>query len=129
MIIKKKNQMYKIGFIGLGIMGKPMARNLLKAGYQLIVFDINADAIKELVKDGAKEGKSSCDVASRCEVIITMLPNSPDVKKVVLGADGIVEGIKSGSVLIDMSSIAPLASREIAEKLLQKVEQHVISTQ
>jgi 2-hydroxy-3-oxopropionate reductase len=112
--------MYKIGFIGLGIMGKPMARNLLKAGYKLIIYDINADVIKELVKDGAKEGKSSCDVASQSEVIITMLPNSPDVKEVVLGENGIIKGINPGSVLIDMSSIAPLVSRELAEKLLQK---------
>jgi 2-hydroxy-3-oxopropionate reductase len=112
--------MKKIGFIGLGIMGKPMARNLLKAGYQLIVYDINLDAIKEVVKDGAIEGKSPGDVASRCELIITMLPNSPDVKQVVLGEKGIIEGVKAGSVLIDMSSIAPLISRELAEKLSHK---------
>lgn len=112
--------MKKIGFIGLGIMGKPMARNLLKAGYQLIVYDINAGAINELVQDGAKEGKSSGDVASQSEVIITMLPNSPDVKKVVLGVNGIIDGVKPGSVLIDMSSIAPLISKEVAEKLLKK---------
>jgi 2-hydroxy-3-oxopropionate reductase len=112
--------MKKIGFIGLGIMGKPMARNLLKAGYQLIVYDINAGAVNELVQDGAKEGKSSGDVASQSEVIITMLPNSPDVKKVVLGVNGIIEGVNPGSVLIDMSSIAPLISKEVAEKLLEK---------
>jgi 2-hydroxy-3-oxopropionate reductase len=112
--------MNKIGFIGLGIMGKPMARNLLKAGYQLIVYDINTDAVKELVKSGAEEGKSSADVASRSEVIITMLPNSPDVKEVVLGNNGIIEGVKPGSVVVDMSSIAPKTSKEVAEKLLQK---------
>jgi 2-hydroxy-3-oxopropionate reductase len=112
--------MNKIGFIGLGILGKPMARNLLKAGFQLVVYDINAGAIDELVKDGAKGGKSSGDVASQCEVIITMLPNSPDVKDVVLGINGIIDSIKPGSVLIDMSSIAPLTSRELAAKLLQK---------
>jgi 2-hydroxy-3-oxopropionate reductase len=112
--------MNKIGFIGLGIMGKPMARNLLKAGYQLIVYDINTDAVKELVKSGAKEGKSSADVASRSEVIITMLPNSPDVKEVVLGNNGIIEGVKPGSVVVDMSSIAPKTSKEVAEKLLHK---------
>jgi 2-hydroxy-3-oxopropionate reductase len=112
--------MLKIGFIGLGIMGKPMARNLLKAGYQLVVYDINSSVIKELVKDGAKEGKSSSDVASQSEVIITMLPNSPDVKEVVLGENGVIKGINPGSVLIDMSSIAPSVSRELAEKLLQK---------
>jgi 2-hydroxy-3-oxopropionate reductase len=112
--------MNKIGFIGLGIMGKPMARNLLKAGFHLVVYDINTGAINELVKDGAKEGKSSGDVASQCEVIITMLPNSPDVKDVVLGINGIIDSIKPGSVLIDMSSIAPLTTRELAAKLLQK---------
>jgi 2-hydroxy-3-oxopropionate reductase len=112
--------MNKIGFIGLGIMGKPMARNLLKAGYQLIVYDINTDAVKELVKSGAKEGKSSADVASRSEVIITMLPNSPDVEEVVLGNKGIIQGVKLGSVVVDMSSIAPKTSKEVAEKLLHK---------
>lgn len=112
--------MLNIGFIGLGIMGKPMARNLLKAGYKLIVYDINQVVIKELVKDGAKEGKSSCDVASQSEVIITMLPNSPDVKEAVLGENGVIKGINPGSVFIDMSSIAPSVSRELAEKLLQK---------
>ena len=112
--------MYKIGFIGLGIMGKPMAKNLLKAGYQLVVYDLNHDAIKELVNAGAKEGKSSDDVASQSEVIITMLPNSPDVKEVVLGKNGVIHSVKPGSVFIDMSSIAPLMSKEISEKLLQK---------
>jgi 2-hydroxy-3-oxopropionate reductase len=112
--------MKNIGFIGLGIMGKPMARNLLKAGYQLVVYDINAGAIKELVNNGAKEGMSSNDVASQSEVIITMLPNSPDVKEVALGENGIIHGVKSGSVLIDMSSIAPLTSIEISKKFLQK---------
>jgi 2-hydroxy-3-oxopropionate reductase len=112
--------MNKIGFIGLGIMGKPMARNLLKAGYQLVVYDINSEAVKELIRDGAKEGKSSGDVASQCEVIITMLPNSPEVKEVVLGINGVIDGIKPGSVLIDMSSIAPLTSKEVSKKLLHK---------
>jgi 2-hydroxy-3-oxopropionate reductase len=75
----------KTGFIGLGIMGKPMARNLLKAGYQLIVYDINKEAVKELVEAGAAEGKSSADVASQSDVIITMLPNSPEVEQLCLG--------------------------------------------
>jgi 2-hydroxy-3-oxopropionate reductase len=113
-------KMKKIGFIGLGIMGKPMAKNLLKAGYQLIVHDINPDPVTELVKAGAKEGNSSQDVASQSEIIITMLPNSPEVKDVVLGDHGVIHGIKPGAVLIDMSSIAPLVSKEISEKLLQQ---------
>ena len=112
--------MYKIGFIGLGIMGKPMALNLLKAGYQLVVYDINNESVNQLVKAGAKEGKSSRDVASQSEVIITMLPNSPDVKEVVLGKTGIIHGVRSGTVLIDMSSIAPLTSKELSEKLKEK---------
>ncbi|MBG0858589.1 MAG: 2-hydroxy-3-oxopropionate reductase [Bacteroidales bacterium] len=112
--------MYRIGFIGLGIMGKPMARNLLKAGYQLVVYDRNKDAVKELVNSGAAEGKSPSDVASRSEIIFTMLPNSPDVKEVALGDNGIIHGAKSGSVFIDMSSIAPLVSKEISGKLEQK---------
>jgi len=112
--------MKNIGFIGLGIMGKPMAKNLLKAGYQLTVYDINAEPVKELVKAGATEGTSSQDVASQSEVIITMLPNSPEVKDVVLGEKGVIYGVKAGTVLIDMSSIAPLTSKELSEKLQQK---------
>jgi 2-hydroxy-3-oxopropionate reductase len=112
--------MKNIGFIGLGIMGKPMAKNLLKAGYHLIVYDINSESVKELVNAGAKEGKSSSDVASQSEIIITMLPNSPEVKEVALGVNGIISGVKSGSVLIDMSSIAPLTSKELSEKFHQK---------
>lgn len=112
--------MYKIGFIGLGIMGKPMAKNLLKAGYQLVVYDVNTVATMELINSGASEGKSPSDVASRCEIIITMLPNSPEVREVTLDKNGIIHGAKSGSVFIDMSSIAPLASKEISEKLFRK---------
>lgn len=112
--------MYIIGFIGLGIMGMPMARNLMKAGYKLIVYDINENAVGEVVKDGAKAGKSPADVASCSDVIITMLPNSPEVREVVLGVNGIIHGAKSGSVVIDMSSIAPVTSKEVAEKLLGK---------
>jgi len=112
--------MKKIGFIGLGIMGKPMARNLLKAGYSLIVYDIVPDKIKDVVEAGAKAGRSSKEVAENSEIIITMLPNSPEVREAVLGANGVLEGAKSGTILIDMSSIAPLASKEIAEKAKEK---------
>ncbi len=112
--------MKNIGFIGLGIMGKPMAKNLLKAGYNLIVYDINTGSVKELVNAGAKEGKSSSDVASQSEVIITMLPNSPEVREVVLGANGIIEGVKPGTILVDMSSIAPLTSQELSAELKKK---------
>ncbi len=112
--------MKKIGFIGLGIMGKPMAMNLLKAGYALTVYDIVPERIKELVATGAKAAASSKDVAKQSEIVITMLPNSPHVKEAVLGSGGVLEGAKPGTILIDMSSIAPLASKEIAEKAAKK---------
>ncbi|HSV30837.1 MAG TPA: 2-hydroxy-3-oxopropionate reductase [Atribacteraceae bacterium] len=103
----------KIGFIGLGIMGKPMAKNLLKAGYSLVVHDINAGAAEELSAAGAEKAKSGKEVAEKCGIVITMLPNSPQVREVVLGKDGILEGAREGSILVDMSSIAPLVSREL----------------
>jgi len=112
--------MKKIGFIGLGIMGKPMAKNLLKAGYTLTVYDIVHEKIDDVVEAGAKAGPSSKEVAEKNEVIITMLPNSPDVKEAVLGNNGVLEGAKPGTILIDMSSIAPLASKEVAEKAKEK---------
>jgi 2-hydroxy-3-oxopropionate reductase len=110
----------RIGFIGLGIMGKPMAKNLLKAGHELVVFDVVEAPLKEVVAAGAKAATSPKDVAAQCELIITMLPNSPHVKTAVLGKNGVIEGVKSGSILVDMSSIAPLASREIAKELAAK---------
>jgi 2-hydroxy-3-oxopropionate reductase len=112
--------MQKIGFIGLGVMGKPMAMNLIKAGYSLTVYDIRREAIKEAVAAGAKEGKSSKDVAAQSDVVITMLPNSPDVKEAVLGKNGVLEGAKAGLILVDMSSIAPLVSKEVAAELQDK---------
>ncbi|HUU16045.1 MAG TPA: 2-hydroxy-3-oxopropionate reductase [Sedimentisphaerales bacterium] len=112
--------MKKIGFIGLGIMGKPMAKNLLKAGYSLTVYDIVPERMEDVVKAGAKAGSSSKDVAEKSEVIITMLPNSPDVKEAVLGKNGVLEGAKPATILVDMSSIAPLASKEVAEKAKEK---------
>jgi len=110
----------RIGFIGLGIMGKPMAKNLLTAGHELVVYDVVEAPLKEVVAAGATAATSPKDVAAQCELIITMLPNSPHVKKAVLGKDGVIDGIKSGSILVDMSSIAPLASREIATELAAK---------
>ena len=110
----------KIGFIGLGIMGKPMSKNLLKAGYSLVVCDKNQASIDELTKAGAQSATNAKQVAQQCDVIITMLPNSPHVKEVVLGENGIVEGAKAGTTIIDMSSIAPLASREIHDEVVKK---------
>jgi 2-hydroxy-3-oxopropionate reductase len=112
--------MKNIGFIGLGIMGKPMAKNLLKAGYPLTVYDIIPEKCKEVVEAGAKAGSSNKDVAEKSELIITMLPNSPEVKEAVLGENGVLQGAKTGTVLIDMSSIAPLASIEVAERAKEK---------
>ena len=109
-----------IGFIGLGIMGKPMAKNLLKAGFELIVRDLNQDAVAELVALGARKAESSAELARECDVILTMLPNSPQVKQVVLEEGGLIEVMRAGQVLIDMSSINPMASREIASQLEAK---------
>lgn len=103
----------KIGFIGLGIMGKPMAKNLIGAGHELVVFDVIKENEKELVEAGAKAVLSSKEVAQECGVIITMLPNSPHVKTVILGENGILEGAAKGTIIVDMSSIAPDASQEI----------------
>ena len=107
----------KIGFIGLGIMGKPMSLNLIKAGYQLVVMDVFEPAVAELVAAGAEAAPTPRAVAEQADIIITMLPNSPQVKQVVLGEQGVIEGARSGAVVIDMSSIAPLVSREVAGKL------------
>lgn len=112
--------MAKIGFIGLGIMGKPMALNLLKAGHELTTYDIVVERMDELVKAGARKGSSSKDVAGKSELVITMLPNSPHVREVVLGPNGVLDGARRGLILVDMSSIAPLASREIAAKAQEK---------
>ena len=110
----------KIGFIGLGIMGKPMAKNLLKAGHEVVCFDVNKDNVENVVAAGASAAASSADVASRVPLVITMLPNSPHVKSVVMGEGGVLEGAKEGLILIDMSSIAPLASQEVEKACAQK---------
>ncbi len=109
-----------IGFIGLGIMGKPMSRNLLKAGHELVVYDINRAAVDELVAAGARSAATPRAIAHQVELVITMLPNSPEVTQVVLGTDGILEGANAGLIVADMSSIAPLASRGIAAALADK---------
>ena len=106
--------MKKIGFVGLGIMGKPMAKNLLKAGYELVVFDINQEAVAEVVAAGAVKAVNAKEVAAQSEAVITMLPNSPHVKAAVLGENGVLAGAKPGLIMIDMSSIAPLAAQEVA---------------
>ena len=112
--------MQNIGFIGLGIMGKPMAKNLLKAGKSLVVYDIVPAAVEELFSEGAQKGTSPKDVAERSDMVITMLPNSPHVKEAVCGEKGILEGAKKGQIIVDMSSIAPLVSRELGALLAEK---------
>ena len=112
--------MGKVGFIGLGIMGKPMAKNLVKAGYDLVVFDVVSAAVDELAAAGAAKGASSADVAAQCDVVVTMLPNSPHVKEVVTGAGGVLEGAKPGTIIVDMSSIAPLVAQEVAAAAAEK---------
>lgn len=111
--------MAKIGFIGLGIMGKPMAKNLLKAGHELVVFDLNEAPVKELVAAGAKAGANNKDVAAQTDVIITMVPNSPHVKAAIFGENGVAEGAKKGALVIDMSSIDPTVSKEVGAKLAE----------
>jgi 2-hydroxy-3-oxopropionate reductase len=106
-----------VGFIGLGTMGKPMARNLIEAGFPLVVHNRSQGSVDELVKAGASSASSASEVAERSEIIVTMLPNSPDVDLVVLGADGLREGVRAGQLLIDMSTINPLVSRKLGEAL------------
>lgn len=109
----KKN----IGFIGLGIMGKPMSLNLIKAGHNLTVYDINKEAVEKLVSLGAKGATSPKEVAENSDIIFTMLPNSQHVKEVILGETGIIKSAKKGTVIIDMSSITPVVSKEIASEI------------
>jgi 2-hydroxy-3-oxopropionate reductase len=110
----------KIGFIGLGIMGKPMARNLMKAGYELVVYNRSREKADELAKEGAEAARNPREVAATCATVITMLPNSPEVKDVVAGQDGVFEGIEEGSLLVDMSTISPVATEELAAEAGEK---------
>ena len=113
--------MMKIGFIGLGIMGRPMAHNLVKAGYSLVVHNRRRTPVEELVQAGAKAAASSREVAERTEIVITMLPDSPQVEEVVLGKNGILEAdLKPGFILVDMSSIAPLVAQQVEKAVASK---------
>lgn len=103
----------KLGFIGLGIMGKPMAKNLLKAGYELNICDINQEAVREVEQAGGIACSTSKEVAQGSDIIFTMLPNSPHVKTVILEKDGVLEGMKPGAIVVDMSSIDPNVSIEL----------------
>jgi 2-hydroxy-3-oxopropionate reductase len=109
--------MAKLGFIGLGIMGKPMAGHLVKAGHEVSVYDLNPASIQELSSKGASACKSSKEVAQKSEIIFIIVQDTPDVEAVLFGKDGLVEGLKPNSIVVDMSSISPIATKEFAKKL------------
>lgn len=109
----------KIGLIGLGIMGRPMAKNMLKAGYELMVNDLNEEAVADVVAAGATAA-TNAEIGASCDVVLTMLPNSPHVKAVMLGETGVINYMKEGQIFVDMSSINPVASKEIAAELAKK---------
>lgn len=106
-----------VGFVGLGAMGFPMARRLLKAGYQLHVYDVVIEQVESLVADGAAAAESAHDVAARSDIIVTMLPDSPQVQSAMAGQDGILAGLRPGALLIDMSTISPEVTREVASQV------------
>jgi 2-hydroxy-3-oxopropionate reductase len=112
--------MLKVGYIGLGLMGKSMARNILKAGFPLVVHNRSQEAVVELQGEGARPATSPAEVTSLVDVVITNLPDSPDVEHVALGKNGIIETAKEGQIFIDNSTIKPASAREIAEKLGEK---------
>jgi 2-hydroxy-3-oxopropionate reductase len=109
-----------IGFIGLGVMGKPMAKNLIKGGHALVVHNRGRGPVDELVAAGATAGSSPADVARRCSVVITMLPDTPDVELVLSGADGVLSTLRANTVVVDMSSISPAAARKLAVMVAAK---------
>ncbi len=109
--------MLKVGYIGLGLMGKPIARNILRAGYPLVVHNRSQGSVNELVKDGAVSAKNPALVARQVDIIFTNLPDSPDVEKVALGKSGIIEGAHEGLIFVDNSTIKPATARMIADKL------------
>jgi 2-hydroxy-3-oxopropionate reductase len=109
----------KIGFIGLGTMGRPMAKNLLNAGYELVVHNRSRGPVEELVAIGAEEAWSPREIAERSDLIITMLPDSPDVEAVAMGPDGLLEGVREGQTYVDMSTIAPSVAVRVAEALAE----------
>ena len=110
----------KTGFIGLGVMGKPMALNLLNAGYSLLVFDINESPVNEVVQAGAENGISPENIGANCEIIVTMLPNSPQVEEVICGKNGVLQSAKPGTIIIDMSSISPIVAKKVYNEAAKK---------
>jgi len=112
----------EVGFIGLGIMGKPMAKNLVNAGYKLVVNDINPSPVRELVAMGATAIDTPAEIAKAAKKIITMLPDGPDAEEVVLGKNGIIETATTENVLVDMSSISPTITKKNRRLLSKKRE-------
>lgn len=110
----------KVGFIGLGIMGKPMAHNLVEAGYELVVHNRSREPVDELASEGAEAAQSPREVAEKSDIIIVMLPDSPQVREVVAEENGILEGVKEGSLIVDMSTISPVVTEELAEQLKER---------
>ena len=110
--------MAKLGFIGLGIMGKPMAGHLVKTGHEVSVYDLNPAAIQDLVAKGASACKSNKEVGQKSDIIIIIVPDTPDVEAVLFGKEGLTEGLRPGSIVVDMSSISPIATKEFAKKLV-----------
>ncbi|HZT75666.1 MAG TPA: NAD(P)-dependent oxidoreductase [Vicinamibacterales bacterium] len=106
-----------IGFIGLGVMGKPMAKNLIKAGFSLVVHNRSRAAVDEVVAAGATAGASPADVARQAAIVVTMVPDTPDVELVVAGRDGVLSGLQRGAIVIDMSSISPTATQTLARRV------------
>lgn len=112
--------MSQIAFVGLGIMGKPMSRNLMKAGHSLTVFDVVAASVEEIVGAGAARAQSAKEAASKAEIVITMLPDGPEVEQAVLGPDGVLEGARPGTIVADMSSISPMVSQKVGAACAEK---------
>lgn len=110
----------RIGFVGLGIMGRPMARNLLEAGYDLVLYNRTREKAEDLTADGATVAESPREVAKQSDIVITMLPDSPDVREIVAGEDGVFEGIREGSLVLDMSTISPVVTKELAAEAREK---------
>ncbi len=112
--------MAKLGFIGVGIMGKPMAGHLLEAGHTVNVYDVDSKSVQELTSKGAVTCNSSKEVAEKSDIIFTMVPDTPDVEAVLFGKNGVAEGVRAGSIVVDMSSISPITTKEFAKKLAEK---------
>jgi 2-hydroxy-3-oxopropionate reductase len=110
----------KVGFIGLGIMGRPMAKNLMEVGYDLVVHNRSPEKAEELAEEGATAAGSPREVAEGCDVVITMLPDSPQVEEVLAGEGGVFEGVRDGALIVDMSTISPVVTESLASKAKEK---------